>query len=140
MGTRSAIALAHEDGTVEAIYCHWDGYVECNGRILDECYQDRSKVQELIDLGDLSALNDTAAECEAYHRDRGEDFDMVVARRYGSYQMMIEDELEDSDREYLYVFLKNDTWAVISKHDYNRGAHKLSDAIAELNRSKLSVV
>lgn len=84
MGTRSSIALEFADGTVGVIYCHWDGYLEHNGKILAESYQDPFKVRELIDLGDLSSLapeigtkHDFDArvegECTFYGRDRGEE-------------------------------------------------------------------
>jgi hypothetical protein len=56
MGTRSTIALEFADGTVEQVYCHWDGYLEHNGKILAEHYSDPFKLQKLIDLGDLSSL------------------------------------------------------------------------------------
>jgi hypothetical protein len=56
MGTRSTIALEFADGTVEQVYCHWDGYLSNNGQILQEHYSDPFKLRELIDLGDLSSL------------------------------------------------------------------------------------
>ena len=56
MGTRSTIALEFADGTVQQVYCHWDGYLEHNGKILQEHYSDPFKLRELIDLGDLSSL------------------------------------------------------------------------------------
>ena len=57
MSTRSEIAILNNDGTVTAIYCHWDGYVENNGIILSEHYKEIEKVKELIKNGDLSSLN-----------------------------------------------------------------------------------
>ncbi len=56
MATRSTIALEYADGTVEQIYCHWDGYLDHNGRILQEHYIDPFKVRNLMDLGDVSSL------------------------------------------------------------------------------------
>ena len=56
MGTRSTIALEFADGTVEQVYCHWDGYLENNGKILFENYSDPFKLRDLIDLGDISSL------------------------------------------------------------------------------------
>ena len=56
MATRSTIALEYADGTVDQIYCHWDGYLDNNGNILREHYMDPFKVQRLMDLGDLSSL------------------------------------------------------------------------------------
>jgi len=59
MGTRSTIALEFADGTVEQVYCHWDGYLENNGRILSENYTDPFKVKELVALGGFSSLEAT---------------------------------------------------------------------------------
>ena len=56
MGTRSTIALEFADGTVEQVYCHWDGYLAHNGKILAEHYSDPFKLRDLIDMGDISSL------------------------------------------------------------------------------------
>ena len=84
MGTRSTIALEYADGTVEQVYCHWDGYLSHNGRILQEHYSDPFKLRDLINLGFLSSLNENIGtqhafdqapegECTFYKRDRNED-------------------------------------------------------------------
>ena len=83
MGTRSPIALEFADGTVEQIYCHWDGYLEHNGQILQKHYSDPFKLRDLIDLGDMSSLGERIGtqhafdkapegECTFYLRDRKE--------------------------------------------------------------------
>jgi len=59
MATRSTIALEFADGTVGQVYCHWDGYLSNNGKILFENYQDPFKLRELIDLGDVSSLKES---------------------------------------------------------------------------------
>ena len=59
MGTRSTIALEFADGTVEQVYCHWDGYLDHNGRILQEHYSNPFVLRDLIDLGDISSLKPT---------------------------------------------------------------------------------
>ena len=56
MGTRSTIALEFADGTVEQVYCHWDGYLDHNGKILLEHYSDPFKLRDLIDMGGISSL------------------------------------------------------------------------------------
>ena len=83
MGTRSTIALEFADGTVEQVYCHWDGYLEHNGQILLKHYSDPFKLRDLIDLGDMSSLGERIGtqhafdkapegECTFYLRDRKE--------------------------------------------------------------------
>jgi hypothetical protein len=56
MATRSTIALEFADGTVQQVYCHWDGYLSNNGVLLQNNYSDPFKLRELIDLGDVSSL------------------------------------------------------------------------------------
>ena len=66
MATRSTIALEFADGTVQQVYCHWDGYLENNGVILQEHYADPFKLRELIDLGDISSLKPTVGTKHAF--------------------------------------------------------------------------
>ena len=56
MATRSRIGIELPDHSVVSAYCHWDGYVEHNGKILVEYYQNREDVQDLIDGGSMSTL------------------------------------------------------------------------------------
>ena len=93
MGTRSRIGVMHGDN-LKSVYCHWDGYLDHNGRILLEHY-DSAKANNLVALGDLSSLGTVIGEqhpfsqfdvdmsredydakfgemCSFYGRDRGE--------------------------------------------------------------------
>ena len=56
MATRSTIAIEYADGTVGQVYCHWDGYLEHNGKILQENYSNPFILRDLIDMGDISSL------------------------------------------------------------------------------------
>jgi hypothetical protein len=86
MGTRSRIGIMHGD-VCKSVYCHWDGYLEHNGRILLDHY-DSAKANNLVALGDISSLNKNIEVPEGvehsfdkpaenitvfYGRDRGED-------------------------------------------------------------------
>ena len=80
MGTRSTIALEYADGTVDQVYCHWDGYLDHNGRILQAHYADPFKVRDLVELGGFSSLRETVAEtAEGAYSQRGEE---VTINRY----------------------------------------------------------
>ena len=81
MGTRSTIALEFADGTVEQVYCHWDGYLEHNGKLLVENYSDPFELQKLLALGAFSSLCATVEETKtgAYHHWRGEE---LVINKY----------------------------------------------------------
>jgi hypothetical protein len=59
MATRSTIALEFADGTIGQVYCHWDGYLAHNGKILFENYSNPFILRDLIDLGDVSSLRPT---------------------------------------------------------------------------------
>jgi len=86
MATRSNIGIVNEDGSVTGIYVHWDGYTENVGKLLLKHYNNTGIVCELMDLGDLSSLNENLycednnhsfenpapGVCVAYGRDRGE--------------------------------------------------------------------
>lgn len=126
MGTRSAIAMKTEDG-IRSIYCHWDGYVDHNGRILKEFYSTDEKVKALLDLGDLSSLRQEIGEahdfdrhyaepnlegmfdnwCLAYGRDRGETG--VESKTYETVGEWVEK--LDMGCEYYYLFNGQD-WLV----------------------------
>jgi hypothetical protein len=56
MATRSTIALEFADGSVQQVYCHWDGYLDHNGKILYHHYSNPFILRDLIDLGDVSSL------------------------------------------------------------------------------------
>jgi len=64
MGTRSRIGVMHGD-VCKSVYCHWDGYLEHNGRILQEHY-DSAKANHLVALGDLSSLQSQIGEAHAF--------------------------------------------------------------------------
>lgn len=85
MSTNSTIALENSDGTVTIIYCHWDGYIDNNGKILMENYASNEQISELLALGDLSVLQATTDACEAYHRDRNDPWENVQPRVYASW-------------------------------------------------------
>ena len=117
MGTRSTIAIQNADNTVTGIYCHWDGYVSHNGKILAENYTTEAKVRELIALGDLSSLGETVGaktdfnnaakgQCVAYGRDRGETG--VDAVTFDSHADLI----EQMGQEYDYLFVPGMGWSV----------------------------
>ena len=59
MATRSTIALEFADGTIGQVYCHWDGYLSNNGKILFENYSNPFVLRDLIDLGSVSSLRPT---------------------------------------------------------------------------------
>ena len=134
MGTRSTIAIQNANGTVTGIYCHWDGYVSHNGKILAENYTTEAKVRELIALGDLSSLGDTVGvktdfedaakgQCVAYGRDRGETG--VDADTFDSHAELV----DQIGQEYDYLFVPGQGWSVARGNGHVTLNEALSDAL-----------
>ena len=61
MSTRSLIGIRTAKG-YKHIYCHYDGSPEHHLPILEKCYSDPAKAEELISLGDLSVLAEEIGE------------------------------------------------------------------------------
>lgn len=119
MATRSTIAMLNPDGTVTSQYCHWDGYISHNGRILKDHYTDPQKIHQLLSLGSLSSLRPEIGEkqdfdkptnenwCVAYGRDRGEtDVGPIT-------YLNVKDWLDQGKQEYNYLWM-GDEWLVTS--------------------------
>jgi len=88
MATRSVVAKKNPNGSSVGVYIHWDGADHMD--ILQEYYATPEKVDALIALGSLSVLGSSIGQkqeftqpeqdtCLAYHRDRGENFEQVLA-------------------------------------------------------------
>ena len=98
MSTNSTIAVL-ENGKITAVYCHWDGYIENNGEILQNHY-DLAKTKQLLaqgsvsvlgeDIGKKQSFDDYAANtCVFYGRDRGDDDDDTKAKTFKTKKAMI---------------------------------------------------
>jgi hypothetical protein len=123
MATRSHIGVRNLDGTVDYIYCHFDGYPAYNGKILTDHYADMDKVNALMKLGDLSILGSEIGErqvfddrsthnrdwCLAYGRDRNEPNTSV---KNGNYN----DIISDTQVDYVYIF-DGDYWECFDTYD-----------------------
>ena len=123
MATRSHIGVRNLDGTIDYIYCHFDGYPAHNGKILTDHYADMDKVNALMKLGDLSILGSEIGErqdfddrsthnrdwCLAYGRDRNEPNTSV---KNGNYN----DIISDTQVDYVYIF-DGDYWECFDTYD-----------------------
>jgi hypothetical protein len=125
MATRSHIGVRNTDGTVDYIYCHWDGYPEHNGKILIDHYADMDKVNALMKLGNVSILGPEIGEkhdfdslvrdknwCRAYGRDRKYTDQQVKTTQFA-------DLLKDDSVDYIYVF-DGDYWECFDTYDLER--------------------
>jgi hypothetical protein len=64
MGTRSRIGVMHGD-KVKSVYCHWDGYLEHNGQILQDHYNS-ARANMLVALGDMSSLGPVLGQAHPF--------------------------------------------------------------------------
>lgn len=127
MATRSTIALEFADGTVQQIYCHWDGYLEHNGQILLRHYSNPFILRDLIDQGAISSLGPKVGTKHPfskfetkepydeklyedmttfYARDRGEDLVKNTFKDYEDYRKNAQSE------EYNYILRRDGKWYV----------------------------
>ncbi len=122
MSTNCTVAIKNEDGSVTSIYGHWDGYLNGVGSELLKNYTTENDIKELIMLGDCSTICDSV---EAYHRDKGEDWENVQPKVFEDYEQM----LDTNSQEYNYIF-ENNQWYVIEGYDENGKLQDLEEAIA----------
>ena len=113
MATRSVIAKLDDRG-IQAIYCHNDGYLSNNGKILDQHYQNEVKVDNLIAQGDCSSLKDTIEDTIFYMRDRGEE--NKEATNLNNETKLLEFAFETCDAEFVYMFAYG-SWYVYDNTD-----------------------
>ena len=133
MSTRCMIGMKKEDGTVRAIYCHHDGYPLGVGATLLQFYQDVRKINQLMELGFISALgvlpvSQTEIEaifgtnhctgskqvkyngewigCDDYGTGEGMEHNQAVV--YASEAAYLEEE-RSTDRDYIYLY-KDGEW------------------------------
>jgi hypothetical protein len=111
MGTSAVIAKRRKDGSLKAITVHYDGYESHTDKILKEFYKDEEKLDQLLDLGNLSFLEKelwadghsfeapVKGVTIAYGRDRGE-------KRQGAKTFETESKWRDfsSGEPYVYVW------------------------------------
>lgn len=128
MATRSTIAIEAADGTVKQVYCHWDGYLDHNGKLLITHYKDAAKTAALVALGSISSLRAELGEkhdfntnfdrtdpryqwTTAYHRDRGEDLDVNEFANFDAYRANHQCE------EFEYILRSTGEWFVAADGD-----------------------
>jgi hypothetical protein len=106
MGTRSRIGIMNDDGSIRSIYCHWDGYLSYNGVILYTSYNTKEKVNQLVDLGGLSSLDDTLDKTISYHNWRGEEIRIETHKNLDDFFSFFKETWE----EYAYIFVDGEWW------------------------------
>ena len=149
MGTHSRIGIMHGD-KVKSVYCHWDGYLEHNGQVLEQ-YYDSAKANNLVALGDMSTLRPQIGEkhafsqfdlppeeveaykeltrdwCTFYGRDRGEVSVWKVANTFEEFL----DQADGCGAEFYYI-MKDGVWYVGTTYE---NTHPLSKRLTLLSEA-----
>jgi hypothetical protein len=135
MGTRSVIGIIEND-VCKSVYCHWDGYLDHNGQILQAFYNTTDKVEQLIAQGDISSLGaeigtkhnfgdravylentdlttSVATMCTFYARDRDEvGCEASTTQNFSQFM----DRVNGCGAEYYYI-MKDGVWYVGSVYE-----------------------
>ena len=126
MSTRSRIALQLNSEALLSVYHHWDGYPQWLGVTLNEKFNTREKVAELIDGGDMSSCDsDNVYDYEKqafvkrdpkpeYYNDRGENTEPRLD--------LTEQDFFANNEEFAYIF-DNGVWECYDLH-YDKPVRK----------------
>ena len=157
MGTHSRIGVMHGD-KVKSIYCHWDGYLEHNGQVLEQ-YYDSAKANNLVALGDMSTLRPQIGEkhafsqfdlppeeveaykeltqdwCTFYGRDHGEVSVWKVANTFEEFL----EQADDCGAEFYYI-MKDGVWYVGTTYENTHPLSKRLTLLSEALESNTEVV
>jgi hypothetical protein len=120
MSTRGRLGIELSDGSILSIYSHFDSYPEGLGVKLVEHFNTKEKVQELVDLGDISCIwtnlgfnQETLPETGPLpYSARGEDCPPRLDADLCEYL------LPDNSEEYAYVF-RAGQWVCYNMHQFD---------------------
>ena len=141
MSTGSLIAKEIDKNQYSVIYCHFDGYLEHNGKVLYEHYNDSNEVDRLLDLGFISFLdnrlepdpnvehsfkNKQDGVTLAYSRDRG---DVEVNAKI----MPMKEILDWQGIEYVYIYTLDNKWICLIADEAKKGFKDLKKLLVEKN-------
>ena len=114
MSTPCWIGIKNDDGSIDAVYCHHDGYLRYMLNMLRANYNTEELAKGLVSLGYLPSVKEklnptdgsghSFTSCEpnvtiAYHRDRGEDLQINHCDGIGQFWS-----LSDYNIKYQYLF------------------------------------
>ena len=111
MATRSRIGLRLKDESILSVYHHWDGYPQWLGVTLNEKFNTKDKVAELIDGGDMSSCDsnddwdrkELGETAPLYYNDRGDNTEPRLDINFDDYVNN-----SNAGEEFVYVFLPED--------------------------------
>ncbi len=123
MSTNSRIGIALADDSILSVYHHWDGYPQWLGVTLNEKFNTKDKVAELIEGGDMSSCDsDTDWNLQKlpesrpqYYSERGENTEPRLDLNFDDYV-----DNANSGEEFVYVFTPDNKWECYAiNHSYD---------------------
>lgn len=109
MGTHAMIGIYNaEDGSVEASYCHYDGYLEGVGRTLINCYNTQYDAEIVSKGGYMSALE------EDYMETRKNSVHNEIAVPYESVGQYLKNGFDYYGADYIYLW-DGEAWFFASR-------------------------
>ena len=111
MSTRSTIAIENQDGSIEKIYCHFDGYIRHMGVMLNTYFNAPDNVRLLIANGDLSGI-DKGGKPRHYKDINGHENEEPMFSPYANHAEYVAS-IDHVFHEFNYLFRFNGKWEVI---------------------------
>jgi hypothetical protein len=118
-------------GTVcKSVYCHYDGYLQYTGRLLQANY-DSALANQLVARGDNSGVKETLEGMNFYGEPGEEDVSWQVAHTFEEFLGQV----DNSDGEWYYV-MRDSVWYVGNMYHSDQRFYRqlvpLAAAMAEL--------
>ena len=123
MATRSRIGLKLKGDNILSVYHHWDGYPQWLGVTLNEKFNTKDKVAELIDGGDMSSCDsnddwdrkELGETAPLYYNDRGDNTEPRLDLNFDDYVNNA-----NACEEFVYVFTRDNKWECYEiNHSYD---------------------
>ena len=141
MSTNSRIGIRLPDGSILSVYHHWDGYPEWLGVTLNQQYNTREKIEELIDGGNMSScytdsgwdLDEKREYAPLYYTDRGESLEDNAPKLSKNEKEF----LVTTDKccgEFAYIFELNNVWRCIELRFWDRVTGEMFDKFVSEER------
>lgn len=112
MSTRSTIAIENADGSIEKVYCHFDGYISHMGLMLMTHFNSADKARTLIAGGDLSGIEKNGKPRHYRDMEGRENEAPMFDKPYANYADYVAS-IDTLFHEFNYLFRANGKWEVI---------------------------
>jgi hypothetical protein len=113
MGTHAVIAVQYNE-TINSVYCHFDGYFEHVGNILQDYYNTEDKIDQLMVRGDMSSLGKTIKECKFFD---DTSFKVFIDSPFMSARERLKTYANSRFASYVYLFVEGN-WIMTKTQNF----------------------